>query len=294
MNMQGAITEKRYGYSVINAFYGFWSAAGILGGLWNAAAGKLGLSLGVAFTIAGLAGLAAALVLGPSLFGKEADVAPPSEAAAKQAGIQIPWRPIILIGVAMCCMYIGDASVSNYSSVYMSKVQHGGKALLPLAFAAYQTMMLAGRAFGDRAVRRFGAAAVVRAGAVVAGLGLLGVVLAPSPALAIAAFAVTGLGFCVVPPMCFSATSKLDPTGSGIAISRVNLFNYAGFVLGAALVGGIAGAVGGPAGWRAAYAAPLVLTLVIVALAAGFEPGRARGARSETASTAEAGSTAPG
>ncbi len=283
--------------SVINGFYGFWSARpGSSAGWWNAcAAGKLGAvpGRGVHDRRSRRAGRPR-WVLGPSLFGKEADVAPPSEAAAKQAGIQIPWRPIILIGVAMCCMYIGDASVSNYSSVYMSKVQHGGKALLPLAFAAYQTMMLAGRAFGDRAVRRFGAAAVVRAGAVVAGLGLLGVVLAPSPALAIAAFAVTGLGFCVVPPMCFSATSKLDPTGSGIAISRVNLFNYAGFVLGAALVGGIAGAVGGPAGWRAAYAAPLVLTLVIVALAAGFEPGRARGARSEPASTAEAGSAAPG
>jgi len=272
MNMQGAITEKRYGYSVINSFYGFWSAAGILGGLWNAAAGKLGLSLGTAFAIAGLASLAAALLIGPSLFGKSADVAPPSEAAARKAGIQIPWRPIILLGIAMCCMYIGDAAVSNYSSVYMDKVQHGSKALLPLAYAAYQTMMVAGRAIGDHTVRRFGAAAVVRTGAVVAGLGLLGVVLAPSPYLAIAAFAVTGLGFCVVPPQCFSATSKLDPTGTGIAISRVNLFNYAGFLLGAAVVGGIAGGVGGPAGWRAAYAAPLVLTVVIIALARGFEP----------------------
>ena len=143
-------------------------------------------------------------------------------------------------------------------------------------------------------MRRFGATAVVRAGAVVAGLGLLGVVLAPSPYLAIVAFAVTGLGFCGVPPMCFSATSKLDPTGSGIAISRVNVFNYAGFVLGAALVGGIAGGVGGSAGWRAAYAAPLVLTLVIIALAAGFEPGRTRRMRSEVAATAEAGSPASG
>jgi MFS family permease len=272
MNMQGAITEKRYGYSVITAFYAFWSAAGILGGLWNALAGKLSLSLGVAFAIAGLAGLAGTLASGHRLFGRAADVAPPSEAAARKAGIQIPWRPIILIGIAMCCMYIGDAAVSNYSSVYMDKVQHGSKALLPLAFAAYQTLMVAGRAIGDYTVRRFGAAAVVRTGAVVAGLGLLCVVLAPSPYLAIAAFALTGLGFCVVPPQCFSATSKLDPTGSGIAISRVNLFNYAGFVLGAALVGGIAGGVGGPAGWRAAYAAPLVLTVVIVVLAGGFEP----------------------
>ena len=196
---------------------------------------------------------------------------------------------IIFIGVAMCCMYIGDAAVSNYSSVYMSKVQHGSKAVLPLAFAAYQTMMVAGRAVGDRigaAVRRrrrwYGP------GPWSPGWACWAWCWRPSPYLAIVAFAVTGLGFCVVPPMCFSATSKLDPTGSGIAISRVNVFNYAGFVLGAALVGGIAGGVGGSAGWRAAYVAPLVLTLVIIALAAGFEPGRTRGTRSEvTAAAAE-------
>jgi MFS family permease len=272
MNMQGAITEKRYGFSVITAFYGCWSAAGILGGVWNAAAGKTGLSLGAAFAVAGAVGLAGSLATGWALFGKSEDVAPVREAAAKAAGISIPWRPVMLIGLAMACMYIGDAAISNFSSVYMDKAQHGGKALLPLAFAAYQATMVAGRSVGDQAVRRFGAAPVVRAGAVLAALGLAGVVLAPSPYLAIAAFALVGLGFCVVPPQSFSATSKLDPTGSGIAISRVNVFNYVGFVLGAALAGGIAGAVGGPAGWRAAFAAPLALTVVIVALAGGFDP----------------------
>jgi MFS family permease len=272
MNMQGAITEKHYGYSVITAFYSGWSAAGILGGLWNAAAGKAGLTLGAAFTVAAAAGLAGTFASGRFLFRRSEDVTPLSETAAKAAGITIPWRPVVLIGIAMGCMYIGDASVSNFSSVYMSSAEHGSKAVLPLAFAAYQAMMVAGRAIGDLAVRRFGAPAIVRAGAAVAALGLAGVVTAPTPALAIAAFAVTGLGYCVVPPQCFSATAKLDPTGSGIAISRVNLFNYAGFILGAALVGGIAGAVGGPGGWRAAYAAPLVLTLVIAAAARGFAP----------------------
>jgi MFS family permease len=136
-------------------------------------------------------------------------------------------------------------------------------------------MMVAGRAIGDRTVRRFGAAAVVRAGALVAAVGLIFVVAAPTPALAIVAFALTGLGFCVVPPQCFAATSRLDPTGTGIAISRVNVFNYLGFLLGAGLAGGVAGAVGGPAGWRAAYAVPLVLTAVIAALAGGFGMGMA-------------------
>jgi MFS family permease len=294
MNMQGAITEKRYGYSIITAFYGFWSMAGILGGLWNAAAGKLGISLGVAFSIAAAGGLAASLISGPALFGKSEDVAPVSEAAAKKAGITIPWRPIIFIGIAMGCMYIGDAAVSNFSSVYMDKVQDGSKALLPLAYAAYQTMMVAGRAIGDRAVRRFGAAVVVRAGALVAAVGLLGVVLAPSAYLAIGAFALTGLGFCVVPPQCFSATSKLDPTGTGIAISRVNVFNYVGFVLGAALAGGIAGGVGGAAGWRAAYIPPLVLTAVIIVLARGFDPKPAPREAGDAGTAAEAeADTAP-
>jgi MFS family permease len=272
MNMQGAITEKHYGFSVITAFYSGWSAAGILGGLWNAAAGKAGLTLGAAFTVAAATGLAGTFASGRFLFRKSEDVTPLSETAAKEAGITIPWRPVALIGVAMGCMYIGDAAVSNFSSVYMSSAEHGSRAVLPLAFAAYQAMMVAGRAIGDLAVRRFGAPAMVRGGAAVAALGLAGVVAAPSPALAIAAFAVTGLGYCVVPPQCFSATAKLDPTGSGIAISRVNLFNYAGFILGAALVGGIAGIVGGPGGWRAAYAAPLALTLVIAAVARGFAP----------------------
>src|ERR1017187_8384809 len=282
MNMQGAVTEKRYGYSIITAFYGFWSMAGILGGLWNALAGKLGLSLGVAFSIAAACGLAASLISGRALFGKSEDVAPISEGAAKKAGITIPWRPIILIGIAMGCMYIGDAAVSNFSSVYMNKVQHGSKTLLPLAYAAYQTMMVAGRAIGDHTVR------------LVAAAGLLCVIVAPSPYLAIGAFALTGLGFCVVPPQCFSATSKLDPTGSGVAISRVNVFTDVGFVLGAALAGGIAGGVGGAAGWRAAYAPPLVLTAIIVILARGFDPKPAPDAAggAGTAADAEAG-TAP-
>jgi MFS family permease len=273
MNIQGTVAEKRYGRSIITSFYSGWSAAGIAGGLWNAAAGKLGLSLGVAAAVAGAAGITASLATARWLFGPAADVAPVSEAAAKAAGVAIPWRPIVLIGIAMACMYIGDAAISNFSSVYMDKVQHSAKVLLPLAYAAYQAMMVAGRAIGDRPVRRFGATAVVRAGALVAAAGLAFVILAPGSYLAIAAFAITGLGFCVVPPQCFAATSRLDPTGTGLAISRVNVFNYLGFLLGAGLAGGVAGVVGGPAGWRAAYAVPLLLTAVIAALAGGFSMG---------------------
>ena len=299
MNIQAAAAEERYGHSILTGFYSVWSAAGILGGVWNAAASKVGLSLGAAFAVAAAAGIAGSVATAHWLFATgraaregtppaapAAPTAPaaapsPAATAASAAGtapapagapVAIAWRPIILIGIAMCAMYIGDAGISNFSSTYMAHAVGSTKVLAPLAFSAYQAMMVLGRAVGDRCVRAFGAANVVRAGGLIAAVGLIGVVAAPSPYLAIAAFAVTGLGLCVVPPQSFSATAKLDPTGSGIAISRVNVFNYAGFVLGAALVGGIADA----GGWRVAFAAPLVLTAVIVLLARGFDPAPAR------------------
>jgi len=92
------------------------------------------------------------------------------------------------------------------------------------------------------------------------------VAVAPDPAVAIAGFAVLGLGLCVVVPQSFSAAGRLDPRSTGVAIARVNLFNYVGFVVGAGLIG----AVNQGAGLRWAFAVPAVLCLLILALAPSF------------------------
>src|SRR5207248_556782 len=95
---------------------------------------------------------------------------------------------------------------------------------------------------------------------------LVVVVVAPSPAYGLLGFALVGLGLCVVVPQSFSAAGALDPTGSGVAVARVNLFNYVGFVVGAILIGAVASGTS----LRWAFAVPAVLTLVIVALARAF------------------------
>ena len=43
-------------------------------------------------------------------------------------------------------------------------------------------------------------------------------------------------------PLAFSAAARHDPLGSGVAVARVNVFNYVGFVLGAPLIGLVADA----------------------------------------------------
>ncbi|NBE98213.1 MFS transporter, partial [Nonomuraea sp. K271] len=182
---------------------------------------------------------------------------------------------IIPLCLAMGFLYVGDAAVSNFNTVFMKDVLAAGPRVIPLAYVAYQATTLAVRLGGDLAVRRYGPAAVVRIGGVIATAGFLGVVLAPSQPLGIVAFGLTGVGLSVVAPQSFSAAGRLDPSGAGIAIARVNLFNYVGFIVGAALVGGIADA----ADMRVAFAAPLVLAAAIVVLAPGFEP-RSRAAQS--------------
>jgi len=92
------------------------------------------------------------------------------------------------------------------------------------------------------------------------------VVVAPNPATGIAGFAIVGAGLCVVVPQSFSAAGAVDQGGTGVAIARVNLFNYVGFVVGAALIGAVAEG----ANLRLAFAVPAVLMLGIVALARDF------------------------
>ncbi|MEV4358908.1 MFS transporter [Nonomuraea sp. NPDC049625] len=266
MNMQGVAVERRYGVQVLNGFHCLWSVFSMLAAGWASVAATLPLPM--IMSVPMVFALAGSLVFGRGLCSPEEEKVEDAPADAAAGGF--PWRPIIPLCLAMGFLYIGDSAVSSFNTLFMKNVLSAGPQVVPLAYAAYQATTLAVRLGGDLAVRRYGPAAIVRIGGLIATLGFLGVVAAPTQPLAIVAFGLTGVGLSVVAPQSFSAAGKLDPAGTGVAIARVNLFNYIGFVVGTALVGGIADA----AGLRWAFAAPLVLAAVIIALAPGFEPRR--------------------
>jgi len=271
MNAQAVAVERREGKSVISGFYAVWSAAGILGGLWASLAGRLELSLYAGFVVPALLGLGGSLVLGSFLYKRHEEGSGPSAEELKAAGRLVPWKPVALVGVAMACFYIADAAISNYSTKYLQDELGSSATVAPLAYVAYQVAMVLSRGVADFGVRRWGPVSIVRAGAVVGFAGMAGVVAAPNAGLAIAAVTVMGLGVCVVAPIAFAAADRVDSSGLGIAVSRVNLFNYVGFVLGAAIIGAFAPAEG-ESDLRTAFMIPTVLILVIFALAPSFAP----------------------
>jgi MFS family permease len=256
---------------VLSSLHGVWSVGAMAGALATAATAAVDLTTAQALGLAGAVGALLSLAAGPMLIPRTG----PGPAVAAQdpsAGAEIPWGPIVLIGIAMMMMFIADSATSNWSAVFLDDVLHASPSVAALGLFAYQLCMVGGRSVGDRLVRRHGMTPVLRIGAVIGGAGLLVAAVAPVPAVGIAGFALQGLGLCVVVPLSFSAAGRLDPAGTGVAIARVNLFNYAGFVIGAGLIGAVAEL----AGLRWAFVVPAALTMVIVAFADAFQAAPAR------------------
>jgi MFS family permease len=106
-----------------------------------------------------------------------------------------------------------------------------------LAYGAYATAATAGRLIADRLAARIGPVALFRSGATLAGLGMVTVVLSHQAALAIAAWAVAGLGLSGCIPQLFTAAGGLDRDATGANVARVAGLGYLGMLAGPAIIG---------------------------------------------------------
>lgn len=182
------------------------------------------------------------------------------------------FRMLLPLCLVMTFAYIGDSTVSNWSAKYLQDVLGSSEQLATVPYNVYMVTTLVGRAIGDVGVRRFGAVAVVRAGAVVAALGFGVVAVAPGAWVGMLGFTLLGLGLCVIVPQTFAAAGRLFPGASDAAVARLNIFNYVGFLIGSPLVG----ALGDLWNYRGAMLVPMVLVLVTLRYAGSFDPGLAR------------------
>lgn len=266
MNMQGVGVQALMGRSVLASFHAWWSLATILGAVAASAAAATSLGLLGFMALVAAALIPVQLWAGPRLVHhRVADDAGPDPLAASSA---VPWRPLLVVGAAVVIAFVVDSSVSNWSAVALVNVFGETESVAALAYAAYAIAMLAGRLMTDRLVTARGPSRIVAGSAIIAAAGLAGVAVAPVGWAAIAAFAVVGLGISSILPLAFTAAARHDPQHSGVAVARVNVGNYIGFVLGAPLVGVIAEF----SSLRIGFAVLAVAALGILLTAPGFVP----------------------
>ncbi|WP_344432330.1 MFS transporter [Streptomyces lavendulocolor] len=258
MNMLGVSLQRAYGRSIMLGFHAAYSLGGIAGASLAWAAVRADVALGLSYLAVVVVVLPAALLGSRWYVGGQPRTA--QEPVGRPVGVLVP------LCLVMTFAYIGDATVSNWSAKYVTDVLHGSEELATAPYNAYMATTLLGRAVGDLGVRRFGAVAVVRGGAVLAAAGFGVVAGAPGPWAGVAGFTVLGLGLSVLVPQTFAAARD------DAEVARLNVFNYAGYLVGSPLVG----ALGEAWSHRGAMLVPLVLVLMTLRYARSFgvEPDR--------------------
>ncbi|MFJ8151651.1 MFS transporter [Streptomyces sp. NPDC094468] len=265
MNMLGVSLQRTYGRSIMLSFHAAYSLGGILGASLAWAGAHWHLALWVSYLPVVAVLLPAALV--GSRWYVDSEPAPPGDATdAAGAGGGVVFKLLLPLCLVMTFAYIGDSTVSNWSAKYLKDVLGSSEQLATVPYNVYMVTTLVGRAIGDFGVRRFGAAAVVRLGALVAAAGFAVVAGASGAWVGMAGFTLLGLGLCVLVPQTFAAAGRLFPGASDAAIARLNIFNYVGFLIGSPLVG----ALGDAWSYRGAMLVPMVLVLVTLVYARSF------------------------
>lgn len=257
--MQGVAVQRAYGRHLLGGFFAAATAAAIVGALIVSAVAASALAAGMALATAAAVALAAAVVVVRRATREPAidDVLPAAERG------RLPRAGIWALGLVVLAVFVADSAVSTWSTVYLQDDLDAPSWVAPLGYAAYQAVVLATRLVTDRLLPVAGRRRLVAISAVVAAAGCLLVATVPLPAAAIVGFALVGVAAGVLIPVTFGAAGELAPAHSDQVIARVNLFNYAGAILGAVVLGLLADGPGlGPAFLLPALALAAILLLV--------------------------------
>lgn len=260
-NMQAVAIERLAARPLLPSFHGAWTWGGVAGAAGTLATGDAGLEV-----VAALAVLPLLASFGP-LLPRVGDPAGPP--------VALPWRPVLLVGVALVLFYMVDTAAATWGPTHLEETFGAPQRWVAMATLPYLIATGLMRSAGDGLVARYGPVPVLRAGALVAAGSLALVVLAPTWQVAVVGFTLLGFGVAVIAPLSFSAAAAIadDPGLPPVqrqarvdaVIARFNQFNYVGALLGSVLIGLV-----GSGSLRVGFAVPMVLVLGILPLARAF------------------------
>lgn len=232
-NAQAVVVERAYGRPIMSAFHALFSmgnlAAAIVGGV------LIGQDVGMLATLsaAAIVGIAGAAVCRRPLL---ADAAPaPTEDGGRR---RVPWTPrVVLLGGLAFALMLSEGVAYDWSTVHLRDSLDSTETVAAWAFGAFSATMTIVRLVADRIVARVGSATYVSIAALVGAVAMLGVVLAPNAPVAIAAWALFGVGLAGCVPQFFSAAGNVDPTAAGTYLARITSFGYTGLLAGPSIIG---------------------------------------------------------
>jgi fucose permease len=281
MNAHGLDVQERYGRSIINGLHATWSIAAVGAGLAGAGAAGLGIPVTVHLAVVGVVLVVTSAVAWRSVLPPAPSAAAPDDAPGTGLrAVLTSWRtiaPLLAVAALMVCSGAVEDSSASWGAVYLRDDLGAGPFVAGLPFVAFQVTMTVGRIAGDRVVDRFGAVRVARTGASVAAVALLGALLLAHPAVAVAGWALAGLGVATLFPLAFAAAGAVPGVRAGDGIAVVGFLARLGFLVTPPIIGSIADASSVGTGLLLVPVAALGAAALSGALRPRRRPSAARG-----------------
>lgn len=232
-NAQAVVVERAYGRPIMSAFHAFFSLGGLTAAVLGGGLIALDVDVRTSLAAAAAIGVVVALALRSSL------VAAPAIAVDEVAPrVRAPWTSrVLLLGLLAFALLLGEGVAYDWSTIHLRDSLGSSETVAAFAYGAFSVTMTIVRLLADRIVAAWGPAVYVGRAALVGALGLLGAALAPTPALAIVAWAVFGIGLAGCVPQFFSAAGNVDPAASGTYLARVTSMGYLGLLAGPSIIG---------------------------------------------------------
>ncbi|MDX2401678.1 MFS transporter [Streptomyces microflavus] len=263
---------------VMPSFHAAFSLGGMVGaGLGGLVAGGLSASTHL-FLLAAI-GLLVTAFAGPALLRHRPAVQPRTAEAPTAPGPNAPRREpkqrldprarriVLLFGVIALCTAYGEGALADWGALHLEQDLDAHPGLAAAGYALFALTMTIGRLTGTLLLERLGQTRTLVLGGVVAAAGMLLGALAPTVWLALAGFAVTGLGLANIFPVAVGRAGELaGPSG----VAAASTLGYGGMLLGPPAIGFLAD-------W---FSLPVALTTVALLAAAAAVLGY--GARNAT------------
>ena len=131
---------------------------------------------------------------------------------------------------------VGEGVANDWLALVLVDDRGAPPAVGALTYGGFNLTMAIGRFTGGSTIQRFGRVAVLRSAGTLACAGITGLCLFNSTFIAFLGAFAWGLGLSVVFPAVISAAGEVPGRGA-FAIAQVATIGYAGFLIGAPLVG---------------------------------------------------------
>lgn len=235
VNSAAVRCQIAYGRPIMSSLHAAYSIGALVGAALAAVTAST--AHGTLFLVTGLVLAVAALVAATATRSLSGTHQPPAAANLGQGGARptLSSGQLWLLGALAASCLLGEGAAADWAAVHLHSLD-ASTAVSAAAFALYSGGMTIGRLTGDRLTAAFGAPSVVRVGAILAAAGLATGVVTVSTPLALAGWAVFGLGLSITVPCLITAAGVGGPR----AVATVAVTGYLGLLAGPALIGALA------------------------------------------------------